>query len=240
MQARVWALDALRGLAVAGMVLYHLLWDASFFGLLRLDMTRGLWLWVARAGGSLFLWLVGVSMALAAARWPASERDRRWRSRGLKLWGWALVITLATRLGLGDAYVRFGVLHLIGTALLLAPVLWRLRAIGIGLAAALAAAGLLAGRLASGAGSAWTVPLGITPPGFHSVDYWPVVPWMAAVALGVWSGPHVGRWLAATAPPTGLWRPVCWLGRHSLVVYLLHQPLLLALFALVGLLKSRS
>ena len=147
---------------------------------------------------------------------------------------------MTTRLGLGDAYVRFGILHLIGTALLLAPVLWRLRAIGLGLAAALAAAAPLAGRLTSGAGSAWTVPLGITPPGFHSVDYWPVLPWMAAVVLGVWSGPHVGRWLAATAPPPGLWHPVCWLGRHSLVVYLLHQPLLLALFALVGLLKSRS
>ncbi|MDI3316008.1 MAG: heparan-alpha-glucosaminide N-acetyltransferase domain-containing protein [Mycobacterium sp.] len=67
---RLWPVDALRGAAVAGMVAYHFPWDLSFFGLYPADVTQGAWQVLARAGGSVFLLLVGLSMHLTAARRP--------------------------------------------------------------------------------------------------------------------------------------------------------------------------
>lgn len=240
---RLWPLDTLRGAAIAGMVAYHFLWDLSFFGLYPSDVTRGAWQVVARAGGSVFLLLVGLSMNLTAARRPPDACVRQWRGRGLKLWGWALLISLVTRRALGESFVRFGILHLIGTALLLAPLLWRWRHLSGALGVALVAGGL-AVRLIS-VDTPWLIPLGVTPGGFESVDYWPVLPWLGVVALGLHLGQRLGlRWqllppdlrraLYLPSSPPGWARPVCWLGRHSLLVYVVHQPLLLAGFRLFG------
>lgn len=239
---RLWPVDALRGAAVAGMVAYHFLWDLSFFGLYPADVTQGAWQVFARAGASLFLLLVGLSINLAAARWPPEACGREWRSRGLKLWGWALAITLVTRWALGDQFVRFGVLHLIGTALLLAPLLWRWRRLSGALGVALVAGALAAHRFT--VATSWLIPVGITPPGFQTVDYFPVLPWLGVVAIGIhvgqrlealWQRRAQGRPAALLLPSPPAWlRPFCWLGRHALAVYLVHQPVLLAGFWALG------
>ena len=239
---RLWTLDALRGVLVVGTVVYHLLWDLSYFGLFPVDVAGGAWEVVARAGAGVFLSLVGVSMALAAARRRSAERDRIWRRRGLALWGWALTISLVTRWAVGERYVRFGILHLIGTALLLGPWLWWQRRHGVALGLALVAAGLAARRIPSP--SPWLIPLGLTPPGVEMVDYYPLLPWLGPVALGMSlgerllgpSGAHAARAPLGGHPlaPPGWLRPFCWLGRHALGVYLVHQPLWLALLWALG------
>ena len=233
---RLWPVDGLRGVAVAGMVAYHLLWDLSFFGLYPEDVTRGAWRWFAGVVASTFLLLVGVSMSLAAARRPPTACVWQWRVRGLKVWGWALLISLVTRWALGEQFVRFGVLHLIGTALLLAPFLWRWRRLSGAVGVALVAGGLVAYRVS--VPTPWLIPLGLTPPGFKTVDYFPLLPWLGVVAIGLhigqrlglgWQRPAEDRWPLLLSPsPPGWLRPVCWIGRHSLVVYLAHQPVLLA------------
>ena len=119
---RLWPVDGLRGVAVAAMVAYHFLWDLSFFGLYPADVTQGAWRWFAGVVAGTFLLLVGISMSLAAARRPPTACAWQWQVRGLKLWGWAVIISLVTRWAVGEQFVRFGILHRIGTALLLAPV----------------------------------------------------------------------------------------------------------------------
>jgi uncharacterized membrane protein len=59
-------------------------------------------------------------------------------------------------------------------------------------------------------------------------DYVPLFPWTGVVLLGIAAG-HL-LWRHAFAPLAWLARapaPLRWLGRHSLVVYMVHQPLLL-------------
>src|SRR5690625_4244791 len=130
MTARLWQIDFIRGVAILLMVFYHLIWDMHYFGLfLAADVTVGAWHVFARSIAALFLLLVGVSFVLAAERRPAAVRDRQWMVRGGKLYGWALAITAVTWTFLGDEFVRFGILHLIATALVLAPWLWRGRAL---------------------------------------------------------------------------------------------------------------
>ena len=116
-----------RGMAVVCMVFYHFMWDMMFFGLYPHDVTSGGWRLFARSVTITFLVLVGVSMVLTAQRKRPAERNRQWLERGAKVFGWGLLISVVARIFLGEAFVLYGILHLIGTAFLLAPLLWRIR-----------------------------------------------------------------------------------------------------------------
>lgn len=65
---RLWELDALRGLAVVLMVVFHLTWDLQFLGLVAVDVFSRPWQIFARGIGSLFIFLLGVSLVLSSAR----------------------------------------------------------------------------------------------------------------------------------------------------------------------------
>ncbi len=76
-------------------------------------------------------------------------------------------------------------------------------------------------------GSWWTIPFGLTPADFRTMDYVPLLPWFGVVALGHGLGRSLQKRPMMNAPP-GL-GPIRWLGRRALAVYLLHQPVLLLL-----------
>ncbi|MEW6219416.1 MAG: heparan-alpha-glucosaminide N-acetyltransferase [Thermodesulfobacteriota bacterium] len=239
--ARLWAVDAVRGLAVLVMLAANTRFDLGLFHCLP-PVQAGPWWWLARATACLFLLVAGVSLALSRRRAAAQAQGfAHYRRRGLRLLAWAILVSLATRLALGDLYVRFGALHLIGLGVILCyPLLGRTRA---PLFAALAAGGLgpwLGGQEVAGP---WLLPLGVRYPGFASVDYQPILPWLAPMLAGL----AAGNLVAARAPgllqpgPAPFWgRPLAWLGRHSLVIYLGHQPALLGLFLLAGVLDPGS
>ena len=112
--SRFWEVDALRGLAIIGMIVYHLIWDLDFFG--YNVSVSGLDVFQKVVAGT-FILLVGVSLALSYAR-----KARSWDyyfKRGLMVFGWGMVITVVTKLVLEGSYVRFGVLHLIGVSIAL-------------------------------------------------------------------------------------------------------------------------
>jgi uncharacterized membrane protein len=68
---RLWELDALRGLAVVLMIVFHLTWDLQFLGLIVVDVFSRPWQIFARGIGSLFIFLLGVSLVLSSARAPS-------------------------------------------------------------------------------------------------------------------------------------------------------------------------
>lgn len=227
------------------MVFYHFMWDLHFFGIYPVDVTVGGWRLFSRCIAALFLLLVGVSMVLAAERRSPKARDRLWLTRGAKLLGWALSITVVTRLFLGDTFILFGILHLIGVALLLAPLLWRGRAGALVIGPLLIGAGvLLSGRVAR---SMWWLPFGMRPAGFESVDYYPLLPWLGVIVIGLGLGQLIAPILLRTSVrervtekttarerAPGLFAPLAAVGRHALAVYIIHQPLMLAVFWLFG------
>ncbi|MCU0853566.1 MAG: DUF1624 domain-containing protein [Rhodobacteraceae bacterium] len=228
--SRIVALDVARTAALVGMGVFHFTWDLEFFGYVTPGTTlQGGWAIFARLVASSFLFLVGVSLVLAhgnGIRWPGFLR------RLAMIAGAAALITAATAYAVPHAFIFFGMLHsiavasVLGLAFLRAP-LWLI------LAAALAVWSLpdLAGSPAFDTRwLAWT-GLAATPPA--SFDFVPVTPWFAATLLGIA--------VARLAEDTGLWtrlraqepgpflRAAAWPGRHSLAVYLLHQPVLLGL-----------
>jgi uncharacterized membrane protein len=235
---RLWELDLLRGVAILGMVVYHLAWDLAFLTDAPLDVMAGGWWLLARTTATLFLLLVGLSSALrydrlVRAGWTERAIFRRFLRRGLQIFGWGMVITGVTWLVVPAAYVRFGILHLIGTTTVLAYPFVRLtsrRLLFLATLLVLASGPLVREARPSSAGLLW---LGLVPAGFTSVDHFPLLPWFGVPLLGIliarlaYAGAQRGWALADCSA----WLPVRalrWLGQHSLIIYLIHQPLLLA------------
>ena len=203
MKKRIWELDALRGLCILMVLAFHLIFDlVEVFRLVRWDYP-GWFLLLRDWGGLIFLILSGICVTLGS-------RPVR---RGLTVLGCGMVCTAVTVamtfFGFHPSMIIwFGVLHCLGTCMLLWPLFqkcpwWALLLLGLtGIAL-----GFLFLRLR--VDTVWLIPLGLMFPGFASSDYFPLLP-------------NLGFFLTGTA----LGKTFC--GRHSLWIYLLHQPVLYA------------
>lgn len=236
LQHRLWELDALRGLAVVLMIVFHFTWDLQFFGLVAVDVFSRPWQIFARGIGSAFIFLLGFSLALRHQRGRLGLRYGLWRAS--LLLGLGTLISLATYGFVGDSYVRFGILHLLGVSVLLvlpfagAPA-WQSLLAGTGLIVV----GALLNRTA--APFPWLIWLGVPQAGVTMVDYYPLLPWVGVALIGVAVGRMGFRDGRRTYPLPALggsppFRALAWLGQHSLPIYLLHQPLLLGLLIALG------
>ena len=227
--ARLAWLDEARGCAIVAMVLYHFVFDLELFGLIApTTATTPPWSWLATATAGSFLFLAGISLGLAHAtrvKWAKALR------RLLKIAGAALIITVATYFSDPDTFIFFGILHAIATFSLLGLVLLQLRLPPWGFLG-------LAGILFVGADLAWFpsfdhpalvwTGLFTTPP--LTLDFEPLFPWAAPFALGIAAAAYLRGPLLQAGPLVGgaLGRILARSGRHSLVIYLIHQPVLIA------------
>jgi len=226
---RIGWLDAARGLALLAMASYHLTWDFEYFGYLEPGTAgNGLPKIYARAIATTFLFLAGFGLALThrdGIRW-----ERFWW-RFAKVAGAALVISIATRYFMPEGWIHFGILHaiavtsLIGLLFLRAPVLLTFAVAAV----VLALPQVFRSEVFNAPWFWWT---GLEPKPPLSFDYVPVFPWLAPVLLGLGAGriKAVQDWLRNLRQPARGLAPIAFLGRHSLVVYLLHQ---IPLFGLV-------
>lgn len=232
---RLEAVDLARGAALAAMAIYHFTWDLEFFGYAPPGMTaEGGWRLFARAIASSFLFLVGVSLFLAHAR------GVRWRSflrRLAMVAAAAAAISLATWIVVPGAFIFFGILHHIALASVLGLAFLRLPAPVVALAAVavIAAPHFLRADMFDHPALWW---IGLAPQPPRSNDYVPVLPWFSAVLLGMAAarlaeGTGLLRRLATVS--LARWtRPLQAAGRHSLAVYLIHQPILVGTLWLVS------
>ena len=228
---RLVGIDALRGIAIVLMVIYHFCFDLSYFGLADFDFYNDrFWINFRTLILSLFLGLVGVSLILASQ--PRLNIRRYLRRLGLLVASAALV-SFATWWMFGERWVFFGVLHFIALASLLG--LLFLRAGWLNLIAGIGII-LFAGQYQSvwfdSPGRRW---IGLMTHKPLTEDYVPVLPWFGVVLLGIFAGPYVLRWFRTHLQGIGGVVPIPWLalaGRHSLVIYLLHQPLLIGVLSL--------
>jgi uncharacterized membrane protein len=232
--ARIVALDAARGAAIVAMVAFHLIWDLGNFGYIDRDFpySAGVKLF-GHAIAIAFLFIVGVSLVLARARGAGWGAFRR---RFFMIAGAAGLVSLGTYIAFPQAFVFFGILHCIALSSLLAAPLLALRW----------PAALFAAVVASLAPLVFSHPLfnpiwlswiGLSTIEPLTNDYQPLLPWSGAVFAGVATAKV---WRAQNMAPIGAgFRAgvMSWLGRRSLALYLLHQPVLFGVFnglALLG------
>jgi len=224
---RLLALDMLRGLALIAMATYHFSWDLEFFGYLEPGTsTQGFLKLYARAIASSFLFLAGFSLVLA--HYPKLRLKPFLRRLGIIIAA-AAAISVATLWFTPGSWIFFGILHaialssLIGLAFIRMPPLLTLVAAGVAIAVPV--------FLRSPAFDApWFWFLGLSETLPRSNDYVPLLPWIGALLTGI----AVARLLVDSGKLTWIDRLPAgpgwlrWGGRHSLTVYLLHQPILIA------------
>lgn len=236
-KSRIGLIDVARGAALVAMAIYHFTWDLEFFGYIEPGTTaEGGWKLFARAIASSFLFLVGLSLVLAHAR-GIRWQPFFWRLAMVALA--AAAISLVTWFAVPGGFIFFGILHQIALGSLIGLAFLRLPWLVV-LAAAVAAIAA-PHYLRSAAFDApvwWWIGLSSADP--PSNDYVPVFPWTGAVLAGMAVAKLAGGLglLAALASvPTGRRAaPLVFAGRHSLAVYLIHQPVLIGaiwLFALL-------
>lgn len=237
--------DVLRGVAILMMVAYHLAWDLGRLGDADLAVTDGFWGGFATVTATLFVGLVGVALAISHDRARRSSPGetrlfRRYLLRGLRILGYGLLITVAVELADIGGHIWFGILHVIGVSIVLArPFLGR-----PWLAAAAGIAVLLATPAVRGIeiDGPWLLLFGVRGDVGGMVDYRPLLPWFGVVLLGIAAGSWLYRDGRRRFPwpdgaPTLPTRLLAALGRHSLLVYLLHQPLLIGTLWAMGLIE---
>ena len=218
---RIDELDSLRATALVMMLVLNFVTDLNHFGIMNTE-TGDQWWWMARIAASLFVGISGVSYFLA----HRLEYDfTKTSGRTQRLIFWAFVITIITYIFEPSAYVRFGVLHLLALASIVAfPVARKPEfALGIGLI-------LLIIPLSSNSNLVW---LGLRETGFLAVDYFPLNPWLGIFFIGL---ALASRIYPEGKPLTEIQWPEKWLwfGRNTLTIYVIHQPILIGLLILTG------
>jgi len=246
LQQRFWEIDFLRGIAIIMMALYHLLYNLHYFADYNINVYSGFWMYFARTTATMFIFLVGVSLSVSFSRTKKTHKDSnklfmKYFQRGLKVFFWGLIITLVTRIFLGKAFIIFGILHLIGISIILAyPFLklgyWNLP---IGFLC------IFLGAYLKGFSFDfyWLLWLGFRTAQFYSVDYFPLLPWFGVVLIGIFIGNLLYSDNARRFQLTDLSffsgiKVFCFLGKHSLLIYLLHQPLIIAVLFLLGMVNT--
>jgi len=234
---RIWEIDFIRGIAILLMILFHLIVDLKDFYGYHLEYLSGYWYIEGKCSAILFMLICGVSSTLG-------QRSTR---HGFQVFMWALCLTGVTYLYNENFYIRFGILHFLGISLLLSNFI---RGLSIECLLLLSSLTMMVGVFFSESiiTSPYLFPLGLRASTFVSMDYYPLFPWFGVFTLGI----LMGKWFYSKANLIGLHhrsriKPqrlnhirtvpilnlIVSLGQHSLLVYLIHQPILLALLYLI-------
>ncbi len=227
--ARLQSIDLARSVAVVAMVYFHFTFDRVLFGFLPPDtMGQFFWYYFARMIAGSFLFLSGVSL------WLAHAKDLRWRAfwiRWLKLAAAAAIVTAGSIWFVPGGPIWFGILHamaavaFVGLAVLRLP--WGVIA---GLALVVFAAAW--GPRFAAFDPIWLVWTGLAEVRPAMGDYVPLIPWAAPALAGIAMAKALRLETLRGSEPTRLTRILGFAGRHSLIIYLVHQPILFGLFNL--------
>lgn len=231
MAKRIWELDALRGICILGMVVVHLVYD---LGSLGFEHSSKLFFLVQYWGGTVFFLISGICVTLGS----------RHIRRGWIVFGCGMLCTAVTAgmywLGLAgkSIIIYFGVLHCLGACMLLWSVLRRCPSwLLIVLGSIFLAAGAYLERTVL-VDFPWLMPLGFLYPGFSSSDYFPLLPNLGYFLFGTLIGRILYRKKATLFPRINTQalpvRFLCQCGQKSLIIYLLHQPVITGIMALIA------
>ena len=230
---RLALLDLARGGAIIAMIAYHFCFDLALLGWLVTDFRELRWVAFRTPILGSFLFIAGIGLALAEIKGQAPARF--WR-RVAVIAGAALLVTAGSYVMFPRSFIYFGVLHAIALMSVFARPLVRFGGWLVPAGLVIVLAGMtLQHPLFNSPALQWIGMMTFKP---LTEDYVPLFPWFGAMLAGVGAAvlfvqrPGTRDGIAAWPIPASM-RWVAWLGRHSLIVYLLHQPLLIGALMLV-------
>jgi uncharacterized membrane protein len=225
---RFWEIDVLRTVALLGLLTFHTRELLYYFDLIHNPLRSGIWFYIRVVNAGLFIFPAGVALIIAYSR---GKRMSSFMLRGLKIFGLGMVITLLSLLVVQEEYVRFGILHFFGITFILAPFFLRFRYINLILGVALMAIGIYMVEQGAFVDSPWLLWLG--PYSFRTLDYFPLLPWFGLFLVGMFFGkilyPQGNRRFNISEFSNPVASAVMLLGRHPLVVYFAHLPVIIGI-----------
>ncbi len=229
---RFWEMDALRGTAIIMMLLSNLMTDLNYFNIIN-SSVKDFWWWFARITASIFLFIVGISLTLSYSK---KKEFTKFFKRGIKIFFYGLIITIVTYLFIPKDYVIFGILHLIGASSIITYPLINKPFISLVLGIIILLTGLFTENLTIN--SIKLLWLGITPQYYSTVDYFPIIPWLGIILIGIYIGNKLykdyERSFKIPRNNNILIKIMTFIGRNSLIIYLIHQPIILTILYLLG------
>jgi len=239
-KTRFWEIDTLRGIAIIMMVEYHIFFDLVFFSIYPFNLHVLPVKIFLYSIGTIFLLLVGISLTInrSKARFQMTRKEIhiKFILRGLKIFCLGLLITVATWLYIGEGYIIFGILHCIGLCIILSIPFLRYRLLPLAIGIIMIVVGIMFSMITIDV--PWLLWIGLKPTQFYTLDYFPLLPWLGVVLIGVYFGnllyPDGERryHLPDLSSQYGI-RFLGFLGRHSLIIYLVHQPIIVGILTLL-------
>ena len=244
---RYWEVDAIRGIAILGMLFYHLLACLVMFHIITEDPRFLAYYNTYMFGSGIFVLIAGMAMIL---------RHERMRGRTTKEYYGALVIKALFLLALGfcitiaswigasvflgsEAFIKFGFLHMLGVSMLLAIPLLRYGKWNIIIGMIIIAIGAFIFPYIND--PSWLYPLGIHAEDFmmYTQDYFPLFPWFGVLLLGFGLGnvfyPHGIRGFSIREPgPVGIGLAKLGNGMVTLFIYLVHVPVIFVILWIIS------
>ena len=229
-------LDLLRGLAILLMIFGHILWDLDYFGLVKINST--LYSILQYIVPPLFFILVGMSIIAGRKNHTfTKEQEKKYYEkmiiRGLKIFNLGMFLTIASLFAMPETPVYFGVLHCIGISIILSTIFLKYKHYNFIFAVLILSLSVLFSQIHLQNPSILHMVFGIHQADIwkYTVDYFPLVPWFGLTLLGMGIGNilYVKEKRSFKVPSFSYLRPVklfSWFGRHSLEIYLIHQPVI--------------
>lgn len=217
----------LRATAIIFMVAFHTIFDLNQLMGIDINYQSGFWYWVGKASALTFIFLAGISSGF-------SKNTVR---RGIKVLVFAMVITLITYIFFGEQYIRFGILHLLGTGMILFPMLKRLNNLLLLISAAgIAFAAIPLKNII--ADTSLFLPFGVMHQGFDSFDYCPIIPYISIFILGILAYKVYYYKKQSLFKFSYENKVIMIFSKNSLVIYLIHQPIIIAIVYVIKFLKN--
>ena len=215
------SLDLMRGLAIIMMIAFHFIYDLNSFGFTDVPLFTH-WVGIAWRCLIVFLFLsaVGISLVIAHSK---QLNIKKYIKRLMYLGIAALTVSAGTYIMFRDAWVYFGILHLIWISSVIAISFVNLPKISLFIAVL-----ILVGSIFNQPSFEFFpkvfdpyLPLG-------SIDHYPLFPWLSFVFIGIYLGHYPLYQKVLTFRVN--WLEV--MGKYALIIYLTHQILLFGIVSL--------
>jgi len=230
-------LDMVRGLAILLMVFGHVLWDLDYFGII--PMNNWIYSMLQQTVPPLFFLLVGIGLVVSKKKIENKSPEKQnlffkiLFKRGLKVIGIGMLLTLFSLLFLPETPVIFGVLHCIGTSIILSIPFLKYKEYSLLVGVVILLIETELAKINFSNPSIFHLIIGMQPAEVwkYTVDYFPLMPWFGICLLGIVIGDilYCGDERGFRMPNIEKYKPVklfSWAGQHSLAIYLIHQPII--------------